>query len=97
MSDTRAGDRTAFFVLGAAMGAAAALLMAPASGAHTRRARNCWARPKRSSVVQKSPPSAGNREGAPRKPPTSGMESSALAAFDQPSTPGGEPNSSIVP
>jgi len=37
MSDTRAGDRTAFFVLGAAIGAAAALLMAPASGAHTRR------------------------------------------------------------
>jgi gas vesicle protein len=37
MSDTRAGERTAFFVLGAAIGAAAALLMAPASGAHTRR------------------------------------------------------------
>jgi gas vesicle protein len=37
MSDTRAGDRAAFFVLGAAIGAAAALLMAPASGAHTRR------------------------------------------------------------
>ena len=37
MSDTRAGDRTAFFLLGAAVGAAAALLMAPASGARTRR------------------------------------------------------------
>jgi gas vesicle protein len=37
MSDTRAGDRTAFFLLGAALGAAAALLMAPASGARTRR------------------------------------------------------------
>jgi gas vesicle protein len=37
MSDTRAGDRAAFFLLGAAIGAAAALLMAPASGAHTRR------------------------------------------------------------
>ena len=37
MSDTRAGDRAAFFVLGAGIGAAAALLMAPASGAHTRR------------------------------------------------------------
>jgi len=37
MSDTRAGDRAAFFLLGAAMGAAAALLMAPASGARTRR------------------------------------------------------------
>ena len=37
MSDTRAGDRTAFFLLGAAIGATAALLMAPASGAHTRR------------------------------------------------------------
>ena len=37
MSDTRGGDRTAFFLLGAAIGAAAALLMAPASGARTRR------------------------------------------------------------
>ena len=37
MSDTRAGDRAAFFLLGAAIGAAAALLMAPASGARTRR------------------------------------------------------------
>jgi gas vesicle protein len=37
MSDTRAGDRAAFFLLGAAIGAAAALLMAPASGAHLRR------------------------------------------------------------
>jgi len=37
MSDTRAGDRATFFLLGAAIGAAAALLMAPASGAHTRR------------------------------------------------------------
>ena len=37
MSDTRAGDRAAFFLLGAVIGAATALLMAPASGAHTRR------------------------------------------------------------
>lgn len=37
MSDTRAGDRAAFLLLGAAIGAAAALLMAPASGARTRR------------------------------------------------------------
>ena len=37
MSDTRAGDRAALFLLGAAIGAAAALLMAPASGARTRR------------------------------------------------------------
>jgi gas vesicle protein len=37
MSDPRAGDRAAFFLLGAAIGAAAALLMAPASGARTRR------------------------------------------------------------
>jgi gas vesicle protein len=37
MSDTRAGDRAAFFCLGAAIGAATALLMAPASGARTRR------------------------------------------------------------
>src|ERR1035438_9596311 len=37
MSDTNAGDRAAFFLLGAAIGAAAALLMAPASGARTRR------------------------------------------------------------
>jgi gas vesicle protein len=37
MSDTRTGDRAAFFLLGAAIGAAAALLVAPASGAHTRR------------------------------------------------------------
>jgi len=36
MSDTRTGDRAAFFLLGAAIGAAAALLMTPASGAHTR-------------------------------------------------------------
>lgn len=37
MSDTRAGDRVAFFLLGAAVGAAAALLLAPTSGARTRR------------------------------------------------------------
>jgi gas vesicle protein len=37
MSDTRTGDRASFFLLGAAIGAAAALLMVPASGAHTRR------------------------------------------------------------
>jgi gas vesicle protein len=37
MSDTRAGDRVAFFLLGAAIGAATALLIAPASGARTRR------------------------------------------------------------
>ena len=37
MSDMRAGDRAGFFLLGAAIGAAAALLMAPASGARTRR------------------------------------------------------------
>ena len=37
MRDTRAGDRSLFFALGAAMGAAAALLAAPASGARTRR------------------------------------------------------------
>jgi gas vesicle protein len=36
MSVTRAGDRAAFFFLGATIGATAALLMAPASGAHTR-------------------------------------------------------------
>ena len=37
MRDTRAGDRVGFFLLGAAVGAAAALLMAPAPGARTRR------------------------------------------------------------
>jgi gas vesicle protein len=37
MNDTRAGDRAGFFLLGAAIGAVAALLMAPASGARTRR------------------------------------------------------------
>ena len=37
MSDARTGDRAAFFLLGAAVGAATALLMAPASGARTRR------------------------------------------------------------
>jgi gas vesicle protein len=37
MSDTRAGDRAAFLLLGVAIGAAAALLMAPASGERTRR------------------------------------------------------------
>jgi gas vesicle protein len=113
MSDTRAGDRAALFLLGVAIGAATALLLAPTSGARTRRrsrrqgeevadypidagkelvdkcedlykrsrevledathelsgnimpcastAGNCWTRPKRSSAVQKAPPSAGNR------------------------------------
>src|SRR5262245_29499346 len=37
MRDTRAGDRAVFFLLGAAIGAATALLLAPASGARTRR------------------------------------------------------------
>ncbi|HXM43678.1 MAG TPA: YtxH domain-containing protein [Bryobacteraceae bacterium] len=37
MSDTRAGDRAGFFLLGAAIGAAAALLLAPDSGVRTRR------------------------------------------------------------
>jgi gas vesicle protein len=37
MSDTNAGDRAAFFLAGAAVGAAVALLTAPASGARTRR------------------------------------------------------------
>ena len=37
MRDTRAGDRAAFFLLGAVIGAAAAVLVAPASGAGTRR------------------------------------------------------------
>jgi gas vesicle protein len=37
MSDTSPGDRAAFFLLGAAIGAAAALLLAPESGARTRR------------------------------------------------------------
>ena len=37
MRDKGAGDRAAFFLLGTAIGAAAALLLAPASGARTRR------------------------------------------------------------
>lgn len=37
MSDTRAGDRAAFFLLGAAIGATTALLLAPDSGVRTRR------------------------------------------------------------
>jgi gas vesicle protein len=37
MRDKGAGDRAAFFLLGAAIGASAALLLAPASGARTRR------------------------------------------------------------
>jgi gas vesicle protein len=37
MQNERAGDRAAFFLLGAAIGATAALLLAPASGARTRR------------------------------------------------------------
>ncbi|HEV3329620.1 MAG TPA: YtxH domain-containing protein [Bryobacteraceae bacterium] len=37
MSDRGAGDRAAYFLLGAALGATAALLMAPASGERTRR------------------------------------------------------------
>jgi len=37
MRNARAADRTEFFLVGAAIGAATALLMAPASGAYTRR------------------------------------------------------------
>jgi gas vesicle protein len=37
MRDEGAGDRAAYFLLGAAIGAVAALLLAPASGARTRR------------------------------------------------------------
>ena len=37
MSDTKAGESIGFFVVGAAIGAVAALLLAPASGARTRR------------------------------------------------------------
>ena len=37
MSDSRSGDRAAFFLLGAAIGAGVALLTAPASGVRTRR------------------------------------------------------------
>jgi hypothetical protein len=37
MKDTRAADRITFFLLGTAIGAVAALLVAPASGARTRR------------------------------------------------------------
>ena len=37
MRDKGAGDRAACFLLGAAIGAVAALLLAPASGARTRR------------------------------------------------------------
>jgi gas vesicle protein len=41
MRDTRAGERAAFFLLGATIGAAAAVLMAPASGTRTRRRLVC--------------------------------------------------------
>src|ERR1700758_5020796 len=37
MSDNSVGDNAVFFLMGAAIGAAAALLLAPASGARTRR------------------------------------------------------------
>jgi gas vesicle protein len=37
MKDTRTGDRIVFFLLGSALGAAVALLVAPESGARTRR------------------------------------------------------------
>ena len=37
MADSKAGDRAAFFLVGAAIGAAVALLTAPASGERTRR------------------------------------------------------------
>jgi gas vesicle protein len=37
MKDMEAGDRIGFLLLGTALGAAAALLVAPASGARTRR------------------------------------------------------------
>ena len=38
MKDTRTGDRIALFLLGTALGAAVTLLVAPESGARTRRA-----------------------------------------------------------
>jgi gas vesicle protein len=37
MSNTKARDQAAFFLLGSAIGVVAALLMAPASGVYTRR------------------------------------------------------------
>jgi len=37
MRETRSGDKAGFFLLGAMIGVAAALLVAPASGARTRR------------------------------------------------------------
>jgi gas vesicle protein len=37
MTDSRARERAEFFLMGAAIGAAAALLLAPASGERTRR------------------------------------------------------------
>ena len=37
MSDTKAGDRAAYFLLGAAIGATTALLLAPDTGERTRR------------------------------------------------------------
>jgi len=41
MKDTRAGDRLTFLLLGTAIGAAIALLVAPESGARTRRTLRC--------------------------------------------------------
>jgi len=38
MNETKAGDRVAFLLLGTAIGATVALLLAPESGARTRRA-----------------------------------------------------------
>jgi len=54
MSDSCSGEKTLFFLVGAAIGAAVALLMAPRSGAETRKLIATRARESADVVANKS-------------------------------------------